>query len=89
MTERADVSETEEWARSVWRMLVEGGTWGVPRTGLIFQKRDGKLHLITLLPWHPSCGVDTADQLREQQDFDIDGVRRMFAQIGIEVVGDE
>jgi hypothetical protein len=88
MTERADVSETEEWARSVWRMLVEGGTWGVPRTGLMFQKRDDKLCLVGRMPHEPALPI-TAEELRERQDFDIDGVTRMFAQIGIEVVGDE
>jgi len=88
MSDRADVTETEEWARSVWRMLVDGGTWGVPRTGLIFRKEGDLFRLILRAPWQEGMSR-TAEEWREHQDFDVDGVTRMFAQIGIEVVGDE
>lgn len=74
------------WCRRQWNLLREGGQWIVPRSGLVFEKRDGALWLIVEMPWtHALDGVVTAEQLREQQDDEYETIRRFFAAEGIDV----
>jgi hypothetical protein len=39
-------AEQIEWSRQLFRTLKNGGRWGVPRTGIILEKRDDKLVLV-------------------------------------------
>ena len=64
------------WCRMVFDSLNEGGTWAVPRSGLIFTKRDGKLVLTLRMPEVPN----------EIQDEDFELIRQHFALAEIQVV---
>lgn len=72
------------WDRNHFQSLAEGGTWGVPRSGLVFTKRHGKLILTATMPHDPSMPM-TAKQLKEYQKADFDGIKRSFEAAGIPV----
>jgi len=74
-------------------MMAEGGRWGVPRSGLIFAKRDGALVLVDRAPFAviaqaASEGLDvpaSPDELRVYQDDDYELIRDKFGAAGIPV----
>jgi hypothetical protein len=65
--------------------LRDGGTWGVPRSGLIFVKRDGKLQLTERMPHHPAMPI-TPLRLKRQQRHEFLNIKRHFGAAGVEVV---
>lgn len=82
------------WCRAHYAMMNEGGVWGVPRSGLIFQKNDGALVLVNRMPWTDELaqaaadGLDvpaTAEELRAYQDSDYELIRGRFEAAGITV----
>ena len=73
------------WSRNHFRMLREGGTWAIPRSGLIFIRRGNELQLIARMPHDPAMPC-TREQLQEQQDADFDGVKDNFGAAGVTVV---
>lgn len=42
-------------------MVKDGGTWTVPRSGLIFQKVSGGWELIAVMPWMPEMATAAAE----------------------------
>lgn len=62
------------WCKNLWNMLNEGGTWTIPRSGLIFMKHDGALHMIGAI----EPGVDAL--------ADFEATKEHFEAAGIEVV---
>ena len=42
----------EQWCRSQWELMNDGGVWGIPRSGLVFKKdNEGKrLLLVNQMP---------------------------------------
>jgi hypothetical protein len=73
-----------EWCRNHFRIMSEGGSWGMPRSGLIFVKRGNALVLVARMPHDPAMPI-TPEQLREQQDSDIEGTKLYFGAAGITV----
>jgi hypothetical protein len=75
------------FAKGVWNMLRDRGVWTVPRCGLIYQKREGEnvLALIERMPWDEGMPL-AAEELREFQDDDHEGIGQIFNAIGITVV---
>ena len=79
------------WCRQMWNMLAEGGMWAVPRSGLIFNKRDGKLVLKMVAPFFSGMADDEgnmledADSLLLYQRNDYEAVKFYFGEAGIEV----
>jgi hypothetical protein len=73
------------WSRQMFATLAEGGRWGVPRSGLIFIKRGGKLELTERMPHHPAMPI-TPLRLRRQQRHEFLNVKRHFGAAGVEVV---
>lgn len=68
-----------DWARKIFACMADGGTWTIPRSGLVFQRRGDGLVLIERSDKH-ALWVQFAeyDQLAE-----------LFGEAGIEVsVGD-
>ena len=81
-----DRSDHHEWCRQLWASLADGGRWAIPRSGLIFAKRKGKLVLLTAMPWMPEMkGTITAKQLKQQQDSDFNATVENFGAIGVKV----
>jgi hypothetical protein len=77
--------ESKRWSQNHFATMIEGGSWGVPRSGLIFQKRGNKLICILRMPHDPKMPL-TAEQLKEQQDTELRGIRKSFEAIGVTVV---
>jgi hypothetical protein len=73
-----------EWCRNQFRIMSEGGSWGIPRSGLIFTKRGNTLVLIARMPHDPAMPI-TAEQLREQQNSDFEGTVLHFVAAGVDV----
>lgn len=81
-----DRSDPHVWCRQLFASLNEGGTWSIPRSGLIFMKRDGKLMLHMVMPWMPEMeGVITPEQLQKQQDSEFLEAVKAFGEVGITV----
>lgn len=74
-----------EWSRKMFATLADGGSWGIPRSGLIFIKRGAELQLTARMPHDPAMPL-TAAQLEEQQQADFDGIKRNFEAAGVTVV---
>lgn len=67
------------WSLRNFQMLSIGGTWGVPRSGLIFRKEDTKtLALVAKVP--------TSPEYLEQQRADFNAIRRRHKAARITVV---
>lgn len=81
------------WCLNHFASIRPGGTWAIPRSGLIFRKEVDPapaFRLIAAMPWMPEMeGTITAEQLREQQRSEFDVNREHFAAAGIAVVGEE
>ena len=81
------VDGTKGWGRELWASLADGGVWGVPRCGLIYQKDEPekRLVLVQRMPWFAELSV-TAEELRERQDYDHQRITQMMYAVGIEVI---
>lgn len=73
-----------EWCRTMFDSLVDGGMWGVPRSGLLFTRRGDALVLTDRLPWQEGMPITKA-QVREQQDGDLAAISRYMGIAGITV----
>jgi hypothetical protein len=81
------IDGTHGFAKNLWDQLADRGIWGVPRCGLIYQKREAEREfaLIQRMPWFEELSV-TEEDLRERQDYDHERIAPMFKAIGVEVV---
>lgn len=73
-----------KWCQNLFRLMSEGGTWGIPRSGLTFQKRASELILIDRMPWQ--SGMELSHSFWEayqQDDFELQ--QTYFGQAGIPV----
>jgi hypothetical protein len=77
-------SDDIAWSRNLFAGMAEGGTWGIPRSGLVFQKRANKLVLIARMP-HEAGMPMSAQELQESQDGDYAAVKEHFEAAGISV----
>jgi len=83
------------WSRNHFDLLNLNAVWGVPRSGLIFQKVSStELALINVLPWTDMMregalqGVDvpsSAKALRKYQQLDFETISERFTAAGIKV----
>jgi hypothetical protein len=81
-----------QWCRATFAALAEGGRWGVPRSGLIFEKREGELVLVERMPWSAELAQAAAEArevppdeaaLRAYQDEDAALIRSRLEAAGI------
>lgn len=72
------------WSRAMFEMMAERGVWGVPRSGLLFQKQGDTLVLIEQMPWESGM-PGTAAELREYQEYDYNVIAKRFRAAGIRV----
>jgi len=73
-----------EWSRRQFAMLKDGGVWGIPRSGIVFQRQGDELVLIDRMPHTQEMPV-TARELDEQQQADWSVVKAHFEAAGITV----
>lgn len=77
-----------EWLRRQWAMLNDGGVWAIPRSGIVLQKDEASMEwrVSALMPWMPEmAGTITAEELREQQHAEIEGIRTRVEVLGITI----
>ena len=58
-------------------MLVDGGAWGVPRSGLTFTKRGNTFVLTNRAAYHEGLGwivYQQSDYLRIKREFELAGI---------------
>ena len=72
------------WSKQHYGMMNEGGIWVIPRSGITFQKRDGKLMLIDTMPWQLGMPLDAAS-LVAAQEADYQAIKENFERAGIPV----
>jgi len=81
-----DRSDVDTWCRQLWASLKDGGSWAIPRSGLIFVKQHGKLVLTMSMPYDEAMAdVITPEQLKEQQDSDFNATVEHFGRVGVTV----
>jgi len=74
------------WCRQTFARIAPGGVWGIPRSGLIFQKTgEQQLTLIDQMPWTDGMPISPA-QLLTQQEREFNLNKEHFAAAGIEVI---
>jgi hypothetical protein len=72
------------WSKNHFRIMANGGTWGVPRSGLLWQKHGDELVLLARMPWVREMPI-TAEQLQQQQDADIESISEHMRAAGVKV----
>lgn len=77
--------DIDQWCRLMWAGMKEGGRWGIPRSGLIFAKQEGRLVLVDSMPHMDGMPI-TVDQLLQQQQSDFNATVDRFGRVGVEVV---
>jgi hypothetical protein len=73
-----------DWCRSLFASLADDGVWAIPRSGLLFTKRDGKLLLIAKMPHDPEMPI-SAEELNAAQEADYEYTKQHFGEAGITV----
>jgi hypothetical protein len=73
------------WSRRQFDIMAEGAIWGVPRSGMIFQRRGDTLVLIECMP-HMNGMPVTPAQLAEQQQYEYEAIAEHFTAAGIIVI---
>jgi hypothetical protein len=74
-----------DWCRNLFDTVADGGSWGIPRSGLILTKRGQTFEVTARMPHDPAMPVTEAE-LREQQDHEVAVVTEHFGAAGITVV---
>ena len=72
------------WCRTTFDMIKDGGSWGVPRSGLMFQRQGDTLMLLGVMPHEDGMPISAAE-LTDQQDAEYRAIRRHFEAAGIKV----
>jgi hypothetical protein len=80
----ARMSPDAQWSKNLFATLTDGGSWGVPRSGLIFHRRGNDLVLVLAMPHMAEMPI-TPEQLQAQQDSDFEAIREKFGEAGITV----
>ena len=82
------------WSRNTFNSLKDGGTWAIPRSGLIFKRVGDHLEIYAVLPWISEMdaavlrGADipaSPEELKGYQRDDFVCIQRNFNAAGIEV----
>ena len=80
-------AEFKKWSWQTWNSIAQGGTWAVPRSGLVFQKQGTTLVLIARMPYQEGM-PGNGGQWAEYQESDYDAIKREFAKINVTVEKD-
>lgn len=73
-----------QWSKTMFNSLADGGMWGVPRSGLIFQRQGSELVLVDRLPHIVEMPL-SRDELEAQQQSEFEGICQHFNAAGIVV----
>ena len=78
------VDQQVAWSRNLFGTIADGGTWAIPRSGLIFARHGNTLVLTLRMSHEPDMPL-TPRQLHDVQQSDYEIIRRRFVAAGIEV----
>lgn len=80
------------WSRNHFDLLAVNAVWGIPRSGLVFQKvSQYELALFNVMPWNPAMRDNglavphTPKALRDFQRRDFETISMRFTAAGIRV----
>jgi hypothetical protein len=82
------------WSKNQWGRIREGGTWAVPRSGLIFKRTKDGFDLLSIMPFLPEladaakAGRDVppdAEALWDCQRSDFQCIRKNFREAGLSI----
>lgn len=71
-----------QWCKNQYELVEENGVWAVPRSGLVFQKKDGKFTLVMRIP---IADPDKKKEWEELQEADYEAIKEHFEAAGITV----
>jgi hypothetical protein len=75
------------WLARQWDMVRDGGVWAIPRSGIVLQKDEpGRRWIVSARMPHMEGMPVTAEELREQQDAELEGIAARYEVVGIAVV---
>jgi hypothetical protein len=82
----APTPEHVAWCRRMWGLMADGSSWGLPASGLIFQKREAarELVLIDAMPHMPEMPISADELLARQISLYIQTIEH-FALIDVKV----
>lgn len=72
------------WSGHFFRHMADEAVWGIPRSGLVFQKQGDSLVLIQEMPYDPVLPISEAE-LHEYQRAEFEAVKAHFEAAGITV----
>jgi hypothetical protein len=81
------LNHDQQWSLNLFNRIAEGGTWAVPRSGLVFRKEKGSLVLVARMPYTDEIRAAAADgrdvpqdaeTLRQYQDSDYAKIVEVF-----------
>ncbi len=73
-----------QWSHNLFHSLNEGGRWGIPRSGLIFQRHGTCLELVERMPHDPEM-VLSKEELHKYQQAEFYIIKHYFEAAGIPV----
>ena len=77
------------WSAELWDMLRDGGVWAVPRSGLVFQKREAErvFALTARMPWSPAMVgvISRGSAARAAGGGELEAIGARFGVLGISV----
>lgn len=73
-----------DWCARMFAALKDGGVWGIPRTGLVFERRGSSLILIDVMSYEPGM-LSTADELALAQAEEYNQIKGYLEEVGITV----
>lgn len=75
-----------QWCKDQYELVSEHGTWAIPRSGLVFQKKEGKFVLVSKLP---AIASDTKKEWEQLQEEDYQSIKEHFKAAGIEITRED
>lgn len=90
----ANPEDYADWCKTLFFSLKDGGVWGVPRSGLVFERRGNALVLIDRMPYTAELAQAASDghrvppspeALLAYQDQDEALIKEQFQRAGITV----
>ena len=78
------ISQHNNWCRGLFNSLIDGGVWGVPRSGLTFQRKGDEFRLLDRMPFQEGIAANAAEW-ESLQDADYETIKEEFEKAGIPV----
>jgi hypothetical protein len=80
------------WSRRMWQSVNDGGTWAIPRSGLMMERTPTGFSLVSVMPFTPEMATaaaegrdvpKTAAELLAYQKYDFGFIQSRFEAAGL------